>query len=211
MLQSRIVNRMPRALVLIACCLLTQIAAPACAVEKLSWIVVSPDWAGFVEQDSNRKFTPWGFNYDHDEQGRLLEDYWLDEWPRVEQDFAEMKALGANVVRVHLQFGKFMIDAERTNAAQLEQLGKLLELAERVGVYLDLTGLGCYHRQDVPAWYDTLAEANRWAAQGAFWAAIATRCADSPAVFCFDMMNEPVVPGGRRDDGQWLGPPFPGA
>ena len=28
----------------------------------------------------------------------------------------------------------------------------------RHGLYLDLTGLGCYHKKDVPAWYDKLAE-----------------------------------------------------
>ncbi|MGD9647240.1 MAG: cellulase family glycosylhydrolase [Pirellulales bacterium] len=185
-------------------------ALPARGAERLAQIVVSPDKTGFVEQSTGRKFTPWGFNYDHDEQGRLLEDYWHDEWPKVEQDFAEMKALGANVARVHLQFGKFMDDAQRANTRQLEQLGRLLALAESVGIYLDLTGLGCYHRQDVPAWYDALAEADRWAAQAAFWEAITAKCAESPAVFCYDLMNEPVVPGGRRDRGAWLGPPFAG-
>jgi hypothetical protein len=34
--------------------------------------------------------------------------------------------------------------------------------------------------------------------------------AASPAVFCYDVMNEPVVPGGSRQDGDWLGPPFGG-
>jgi hypothetical protein len=44
-------------------------------------------------------FVPWGFNYDHDEKGRLIEDYWEKEWQKVEADFAQMKKLGANVVR----------------------------------------------------------------------------------------------------------------
>lgn len=26
-------------------------------------------------------------NYDHDDDGRLLEDYWQDEWPTVVEDF----------------------------------------------------------------------------------------------------------------------------
>jgi len=34
--------------------------------------------------------------------------------------------------------------------------------------------------------------------------------AKSPAIFCYDLMNEPVVPGGRREDGEWLGPAFAG-
>ena len=77
-------------------------------------------------------------------------------------------------------------------------------------LYLDLTGLGCYHKRDVPAWYDRLSEKERWAVQARFWRAVAGRCAASPAVFCYDLMNEPVVPGGRRQDGGWLGPPFAG-
>jgi hypothetical protein len=39
---------------------------------------------------------------------------------------------------------------------------------------------------------------------------VAGRCAKSPAVFCYDLMNEPVVPGGTRKPGDWLGPPFLG-
>jgi hypothetical protein len=85
-----------------------------------------------------------------------------------------------------------------------------LSLAEEIGLYLNLTGLGCYHKQDVPAWYDQLDEKQRWKAQANFWEAVADRCAKSPAVFCYDLMNEPVVPGGSRPPGEWLGPDFAG-
>ena len=104
----------------------------------------------------------------------------------------------ANVVRVHLQLGKFMKDRETPDERSLARLGKLLELAGRTGLYLDLTGLGCYHKKDVPAWYDALTEKERWTVQARFWEAVAERCAHSPAVFCYDLMNEPVVPGGLR-------------
>jgi hypothetical protein len=60
----------------------------------------------------------------------------------------------------------------------------------------------------VPAWYDNLAEKERWGVQARFWRAVAGRSADSPAVFCYDLMNEPVVPGGKGND--WLGPPIAG-
>jgi hypothetical protein len=136
------------------------LAAPAGSVAaKLEWIAVSRNGAGFEREDSDRPFVPVGFNYDHDERGRLLEDYWVREWPKVVQDFREMKALGANVVRVHLQFGRFLEAPGRPNRTHLRRLGRLVRLAERIGLYLDLTGLGCYHRQDVPPWYDALDEA----------------------------------------------------
>jgi hypothetical protein len=174
------------------------------------WVQVAKDKKSFVFDPSGKSFLPWGFNYDHDEKGRLIEDYWEDEWPTIEAHFGQMKKLGANVVRVHLQLGKFMDGSEKPNGKTLDRLGKLLELAERLRLYLDLTGLGCYHKKDVPAWYDKLSEKGRWDVQVRFWQAVAGRCAASPAVFCYDLMNEPVVPGGRRKEGDWLGPPFAG-
>jgi hypothetical protein len=176
----------------------------------LERVRVSDDNRGFVFEKSGKKFVPWGFNYDHDESGRLIEDYWDVEWEKVVEDFGEMRDLGANVVRVHLQVARFLRTADEPDRKALDRLGKLLALAEETHLYLDLTGLGCYHKKDVPAWYDELSEEGRWNAQAVFWEAIARTCAASPAVFCYDLMNEPVVPGGRRAAGDWLGPPFGG-
>ena len=78
-------------------------------------------------------------------------------------------------------------------------------LAEKERLYLDLTGLGCYHKKDVPAWYDKLSEKDRWARAGPLLGSGGkAMCAHSPAVFCYDLMNEPVVPGGKRKPGDWL-------
>jgi hypothetical protein len=176
--------------------------------QGLERVRVSEDGRGFVLEPSGEAFRAHGFNYDHDEEGRLLEDYWLDEWPKVEEDFQEMKDLGARVVRIHLQFGRFFPEPGAPDREQLDRLGDLLDLADRVGLYLNLTGLGCYHKQDVPDWYDDLSEADRWEAQAEFWRAIAGRCVGRPAVFCYDLMNEPVVAGARREPGDWLGPGF---
>jgi hypothetical protein len=176
----------------------------------LPGVVVAKDQNGFVLEKQNKSFTPWGFNYDHDQKGRLIEDYWETEWNKVERDFRSMKKLGANVVRIHLQLGKFMEGAEKPNTSALEQLRTLVTLAEDVGLYLDLTGLGCYHKADVPQWYDKLDERGRWNVQGRFWQSVAATCAESSAIFCYDLMNEPVVPGGKRKAGDWLGPAFGG-
>ncbi|MFH0795041.1 MAG: cellulase family glycosylhydrolase, partial [bacterium] len=122
----------------------------------------------------------------------------------------EMKELGANVVRVHLQIGKFMLTPETPNSDALVQLRRLVSLAEESRLYLDITGLGCYHKSDVPEWYDALSEGDRWGVQARFWEAVADTCASSAAIFCYDLMNEPVVAGSARADGDWLGPPFAG-
>ncbi len=81
---------------------------------------ISEDGHGFVAGDCRRPIRFWGFNYDHDVDGRLIEDYWIDVWPAVVEDFEEMKELGANVVRIHLQLGKFMKSAGTTDKTALK-------------------------------------------------------------------------------------------
>jgi hypothetical protein len=121
----------------------------------------------------------------------------------VAADFREIKALGANVVRIHLQLAKFMNTPQQPDKANLQRLGMLVRLAEETRLYLDVTGLGCYHKQDVPPWYDSLTEEARWAVQARFWKAVAQACKDSPAVFCYDLMNEPILPGSKAET-EWL-------
>lgn len=162
---------------------------------KMDGVVLSADGKGFMLAQSKRQFRPWGVNYGN--EGRLMEDFWDRDWETLAQDFREIRELGGNVVRVHLQFGKFMDAPDRPNAAALKQLGRLLNLAEETRLYLDITGLACYRPRDVPKWYDALTDDARWEAQAVFWRAVAAECARSPAVFCYDLMNEPISPAGK--------------
>jgi len=176
--------------------------------EPLKRIVVAQDGSKFVSEGETSEFRVRGFNYDHDSVGRLIEDYWNEQWTEIENDFCEMQELGANTIRIHLQFGKFMNSATEPNLQSLAKFTALVQLAERTRLYLDVTGLGCYHKRDVPAWYDELGEQERWEAQALFWQSVVNAAKNSLAIFCWDLMNEPVVPGGKRDDKDWLGPAF---
>lgn len=182
-------------------CSVSDQQADAASVERIQ---IDDDGAGFIRSQSRTAFVPWGVNYDHDRDGRLIEDYWGDEWESVVEDFHEIKALGANAVRVHLQFSSFMRSPDRPNEQSLEKLADLCRLAEETGLYLNITGLGCYHIGDVHDWYDAMSETERWRAQAAFWSAVARTCAGSPAVFCYDLMNEPVIGGGDSESREWL-------
>lgn len=185
---------------LVLACLLG-LANPLAAFEP---ICVSPDGKQFIRKESGDPFVVWGVNYDHDRSGQLLDEYWIAEWDTVVEDFAEIKSLGANCVRVHLQVGKFLDAPDRPNQAALEQLKKILQLAEENELYLDITGLACYHKKNIPPWFDALSEEDRWKSQAVFWKAIAKTCKDSPAVFCYDLMNEPILPG-KDPATEWLG------
>jgi hypothetical protein len=181
---------------------LTPPAAPPPA--DMPRVKVSPDRTHFV-LSSGEQFRPWGFNYlglhEH-----LAEEDWHTPagWARVEKDVHEMKKLGANVVRWHLQFETYMTAADTPNRDQLARLRKLLDLARTTGLYLDLTGLSCYRKARIPAWYDALPEGERWAAQAVFWAAVAEACADHPAVWCYNLMNEPVIGEPKPGEHPWL-------
>jgi hypothetical protein len=168
-------------------------------------IIIADDKSSFIVQSSRERFTPWGFNY----LGRfehLAEEDWRtpEGWKRIEHDFAEMKRLGANVVRWHLQFDTFMSAPDKTRPEQLARLRTLLELARSHGLYLDLTGLSCYRLKQSPEWYDALSEADRWKAQAHFWESIAKTCAGDSTVFCYDLMNEPVITEAKEGEHPWL-------
>jgi hypothetical protein len=171
--------------------------------EPLEYLRVSDDGTHFVQSESGQRFIVWGVNYDHDGSGRLLDEYWIDEWDTVVDDFREIKALGANCVRIHLQLGKLMDAPDQPNAAAIERLVMLVHLAEDTGLYLDVTGLACYHKKNIPTWFDALNEQDRWTVQAAFWEAVARACSDSPAIFCYDLMNEPILPG-EKPETEWL-------
>lgn len=188
---------------IIALCAIPFLAANDSRGAELDFVRVSVDGTHFVAGESAERFVVWGVNYDHDHEGRLIEDYWHDDWDTVVEDFREMRALGANVVRVHLQLGRFMKSAEQPRERELDRLAKLVTLAEETGLYLDLTGLGCYHAKDVPKWYDALAEADRWDVQARFWRAVAKVGRESPAIFCYDLMNEPILPGWKVET-EWV-------
>lgn len=182
-------------------------AAQFSPASSMARIALAADGKGFIHASSKTAFHPWGVNYGN--RGRLIEDFWDTEWQTLVDDFRKIKQIGGNIVRVHLQFGRFMEGSDKPNAAALQQLGRLLQLAEATGLYVDVTGLACYRPSDTPQWYDALDDADRWEAQAAFWRAVAGQCASSPAVFCYDLMNEPIAPGGKGDrwySGKLLGP-----
>lgn len=88
------------AFALLVLALSLECAGVASAAANLEWIAVAKDGKGFVFAKSGRPFVPWGFNYDHDEPGRLIEDYWERE-PTCVTNFASSHpvALSARMSR----------------------------------------------------------------------------------------------------------------
>lgn len=160
-------------------------------------VQVAESGDGFVLAPSGQRFVPWGHNYASVD---ILERFATDP-ARVARDFAEMRACGTTVVRIHPEFPRFFTPDGADDPAAWQAMLGILELAEQAGMYLKVTGLGCYNLTQRMAWYDDLDEVERWAAQARFWQQMAETCASSPAVFAYDLVNEPVASG--QPDQPW--------
>lgn len=165
---------------------------------------------GFIDA-SGKTIIPWGVNYTNTNQLRLVDDNWLVDstWEIIKQDFREMKALEMNVIRIHLQYNRFMLNTATPNQAYLNRLKELADFSAVYGMYLDVTGLGAYILEDAPTWYDALNEDDRWATQAVFWKAVAQTLAPCNNIFDYNLMNEPVTPS--KAVNTWVaGEPFGG-
>ncbi len=142
-----------------------------------------------------KEFIPWGFNYTNPEKVGLIEDRWDIEstWDIISEDFEEMKDLSANVVRIHLQAGKFLNSSDEVNHSAYEKLKRLADLAEDQSLYLIVTGLAAYRREDTPEWYQSLSDQDRWKAHLTFWENIASTLNGHNAILAYDLINEPVI------------------
>ena len=166
----------------------------------MDFVKLSPDKKSFVLEPSGDRFLPWGHNYGSvDIMLRLAE-----EPERVERELAEMKAAGTTVARVHPEMPAFLHGPDQVNSQATERLKQLLLIAEKTGIHLQITGLACYKINSRMAWYDALDDEGRWKVQEFFWSTLAETCAKSPAVFCYDLVNEPAA-AGNRADGWYLG------
>jgi hypothetical protein len=173
---------------------------PKAGAAEMETVKISPDKKSFVLFPSGTRYVPWGHNYASiDILERLAKDP-----ERVEREFAEMKAAGTTVARIHPEMPRILTGSDKADPKAIEQLKKLLQIAEKSGIHLKITGLACYKIKDRAAWYDSLDEQERWQAQAFYWETIAQTCAESPAVFAYDLVNEPAA-AGKLADGWYTG------
>jgi hypothetical protein len=102
-------------------------------------------------------------------------------------------ALGANSMRIYLQLGQVMATPTKPRQRTLTALTRLLALAQRDRIYLDITGDLVWQPARAPAWYDQLPVQRRWQVQARFWKAVAHAASTSPAVLCYELTSEPIV------------------
>jgi hypothetical protein len=153
------------------------------------------------------RFRVWGFNYGVGDRYAILSYFDEPTKPHMRQvlaDMREARSLGANTLRVYLELKAFMNGPREPNRRSLDALARLLKRAERLHLYLDITGNLVW--RSPPAWYDNLPEQARWAVQARFWRAVARTAAESPSVLVYELTSEPVI----ETSDSWYGGEFGG-
>jgi hypothetical protein len=108
----------------------------------------------------------------------------------------QARRLGANTLRVYLQLFDFIHrdgGKIRIRRRARDHLRYVLAAAERLHLYLDLTGNLVWIPNSAPSWYDQMSAEQRWLVQARFWRGIARLAEPSSAVLCYELTSEPAI------------------
>lgn len=161
---------------------------------SMELITVAQDGQGFIEAVSGRSYIPFGTNYYDPHTGWAPKLWRRFDAEKVQQHFHVMSGLGVNCARVFLTAGSFQPTAEKIEEQALVKLDKLIEIARENGVRLILTGPD--HWEGQPDYWKSDRFADRVALQTLerFWTVVAQRYHGEPAIFAWDLLNEPHMP-----------------
>ncbi len=161
---------------------------------KMQLIVTKTDGRGFVERDSGCDYIVFGTNYYDPHTGWAPKIWRRFDAEKVRRHFQVMSGLGINCARVFLTTGSFQPNAETIEEQSLEKLDALIEIARETGIRLLLTGPD--HWEGQPSYW----KPDRFAGEAAlralerFWEVVGRRYRDEPAIFAWDLLNEPHLP-----------------
>jgi len=167
-------------------------------------IIVAGDGRGFVERDSGRPFIPFGTNYYDPDTGWAPKIWRRFDAAKVRRHFSVMRELGVNCARVFLTAATFQPNAKTIDKQAMEKLDTLVGIARQSGIRLMLTGPD--HWEGVPPYWrpDRFAGEQALEALEHFWAVVARRYRGEPAIFAWDLLNEPHLPWfDERWRGRW--------
>jgi len=168
--------------------------------KKLGRVTITPDGTGFIEKvpglfgTESRPFVPFGTNY-YDPDTNWPPKLWQQFDPnRVKEHFRVMSELGVNCARVFLTAGSFQPNVNTVDERALEKLDTFLKIAREARIHLILTGPD--HWEGTPSYWkpDRFAGAESLQALEHFWSVVAKRYAGEPAIFAWDLLNEPSIP-----------------
>ena len=161
---------------------------------SMELIVVEQGGQGFVERNSGRSYIPFGTNYYDPHTGWAPKLWRRFDAEKVREHFHVMSRMGINCARIFLTAGSFQPTAETIEEQALTKLDVLIRIARENNIRLILTGPD--HWEGQPNYW----KPDRYAGQAAlqalerFWDVIGRRYRGEPAIFAWDLLNEPHLP-----------------
>jgi hypothetical protein len=180
-----------RRLFFILASLMLATSQPRAADQPLPKVKIARDGRSF-ETETGKPFVPFGVNYYRPDTGWAPQVWKQLDAEATRKDFARLKELGANCVRVFLSYGSFYSDPGVLNKEGLEKFDRFLALAEEAGIYVHPTGPD--HWEGLPNWKPVaIADPRTVQFLAQFWERFAARYRGRNVIFAYDLKNEPVV------------------
>jgi endo-1,4-beta-mannosidase len=161
---------------------------------NMQLIVVASDGQGFMERDSGRPYIPFGTNYYDPHTGWAPKLWRQFDSAKVQEHFRLMSKLGVNCARVFLAAASFQPEIKTIDERSLKKLDTLIKIASETGIRLILTGPD--HWEGSPSYWrpDRFASEEALSALDHFWKVVGRRYRGEPAIFAWDLLNEPHLP-----------------
>ena len=161
---------------------------------SMGLIVVGPDGRGFIERGLGRPFIPFGTNYYDPHTGWAPKLWRRFDAKKVREHFRVMGEMGVNCARVFLTAGSFQPTSDDVAEEALAKLDILVRIARESHVRLILTGPDHWEGQAAYWKPDRYAGEVALQALERFWDIIGRRYRGEPAIFAWDLLNEPHLP-----------------
>ena len=166
-------------------------STPSASFQPLPKILVTKDNRTFVTE-TGKPFVPFGVNYYRPGTGWAPQIWKQFDAEATRKDFARMKELGVNCVRVFLTFHSFYTDPGVLRQEGLDKFDQFLAISEQAGIYVHPTGPE--HWEGPPNWRPVaIAHGGTLKAAEEFWKLFAARYRGRNVIFAYDLKNEPDV------------------
>jgi beta-1,2-mannobiose phosphorylase / 1,2-beta-oligomannan phosphorylase len=161
------------------------------ADQPLPKVRIAKDGRTF-ETERGRPFVPFGVNYYRPGTGWAPQVWKQFDAEATRKDFARMKELGVNCVRVFLSYGSFYTEPGVLRQEGLDKFEQFLRLAEQAGIYVHPTGPD--HWEGPPSWRPVaVADPRTLQYTVQFWERFAARYRGRHVIFAYDLKNEPLI------------------
>jgi hypothetical protein len=161
------------------------------SAQRLPKIRVAKDGRTFTSE-SGKPFVPFGVTYYRPGTGWAPQVWNQFDAEATRKDFARMKELGVNCVRVFLTYHSFYTDPGVLRPEGLARFDQFLALAEEAGIYVHPTGPD--HWEGPPHWQPvSIEDEPTLSALESFWRLFAARYRGRQVIFAYDLRNEPAV------------------